>query len=315
MATSPVPGNAANSPPAFAGTLAREAKTDAPFLLREGGSDEGGTLDPNTISRVTPDGVDILPVIHPDRARPVLDFPKAWRHFSNVLKDKENTEELIGVFDALPWRNVGEEAAAFLATAHGRRVYQTEPHLPDILDDHATLRKTPKGSFAHAYCDFMEREGLTAAGLVEASGDTRNGMEMLPDAVEWYNDRLRDTHDLLHIISDYGRDTFGEQCVLAFLYHQRPSPGHLFVATAGTVLMKVKLKSKAPIWRAFREARSRGKKTKRIVEQSIIDLLPMPVADVKDHLNITPPHTYFEVLRVFEQEGIDPHAFLAAQES
>jgi ubiquinone biosynthesis protein COQ4 len=48
----------------------------------------------------------------------------------------------------------------------GERLRTTEPSLPEILDDHATLRRTPKGSLAHAYCDFMEAEGLSAAGLV-----------------------------------------------------------------------------------------------------------------------------------------------------
>ena len=292
-----------------------EARSTAPFMLREKGGDEGGTLGPNTIARRTSQGVEVLPIIHPERVRPKLDFPKAWRHFAKVLKDKENTEELIGVFDALPWRAVGEEAAAFLRTERGQAIYQSEPYLPDILDDHATLRKTPKGSFAHAYCDFMEREGLTAAGLVEASGDTRNGMAMLPDAVEWYGDRLRDTHDLLHIITGYGRDTFGEQCVLGFLYHQRPSPGHLYVAWAGTLLMKVKLKSKAPILAAFREARRHGAMTERIVEQPIRELLPMQLADVRRLLNVPEARLYHKVHEIWRSEGIDPHAFLAAQEA
>lgn len=291
------------------------AEQSGAFLLREKGGDEGGTLDPGLIMRKTADGVDILPIVHPDRERPVFNFSKAWNHVRKIVKDKENTEELIGLFDALPWRAVGEEAAAFLSTDHGRSVYQNEPYLPDILDDHASLRKTPKGSFAHAYCDFMEREGLTAAGLVEASGDTRNGMDMLPDGVEWYGDRLRDTHDLLHIITGYGRDTFGEQCVLGFLYHQRPSPGHLLIAWVGTLLMKVKLKSKAPILGGFLEARRNGELTQRIVEQPIRELLPMPLEDVRRKLNVREPVKYRKVLDVFRSEGIDPHAFAAKVEA
>ncbi|MFU7529659.1 Coq4 family protein [Qipengyuania sp. ASV99] len=285
------------------------------FLLREVGDSEGGTLDPSYIARTTANGVETMPVVHPDRVRPRLDFPKAWHHFSKVLKDKERTDELIGVFDALPWRAVGEEAAAFLATEKGQAIFQSEPYLPDLFDDHATLRKMPKGSFAHAYCDFMEREGLTAAGLVEASGDTRNGMAMLPDGVEWYGDRLRDTHDILHILTGYGRDTLGEQCVLGFLFHQRPSPGHLFVAWAGTLLMRVKLKSRAPVIGALREARRHGRLTQRIVEQPIRELLPLPLEEVRRRLNVPQPTTYLKVLDVWRSEGIDPHAFLAKQEA
>ena len=286
---------------------------ERPFLLRDPGGDEGGTIGPNMLLREHAGKIEVLPMVHPERRRPKLDFPKAWRHFSRVLKDKEQTDELIGVFDALPWRAVGEEARAFLSSERGRAIYQAEPFLPDILDDHAALRRTPEGSFAHAYCDFMEREGLSAAGMVEASGDDRNGLPMLPDGVEWYGDRLRDTHDLLHILTGYDRDTLGEQCVLAFLYHQRPSPGHLFVAWAGTLLMKVKLKTRAPIMRAMIEAQRHGRLTQRIVEQPIRELLAMQLSDVRKQLNVADPYWYRRVHEVWRSEGIDPHAFLAKQ--
>jgi ubiquinone biosynthesis protein COQ4 len=283
------------------------------FLLREAGTNEGGTLDPATLVREHPGGVEVVPIVHPERQRPRLNFVKAWRHFSNVLKDKEQTDELIGVFDALPWRGVGEAASAFLATERGRAIFRAEPHLPDILDDHTALRRTPKGSFAHAYCDFMESEGLSAAGMVEASGDCRNGLPLLPDGVEWYGDRLRDTHDILHILTGYGRDPLGEQCVLAYLYHQRPSPGHLAVAWAGTLLMKLKLRSRAPIMRALLEARRHGKLTQRIVEQPIRELLPLQLTEVRRQLNAPTPHFYRRVLETWHAEGIDPHAFLSKQ--
>lgn len=139
-------------------------------------------------------------------------------------------------------------------------------------------------------------------------------MSKLPDAVEWYSDRLRDTHDILHILTGYGRDTLGEQCVLGYLYHQRPSPGHLLLASAGTLLMRVKLKTKAPILKAFRESRRHGKMTRRIVEQPILELLATPLDEVRSKLNVPAPETYYKVLEVFRAEGIDPHEFLSKQD-
>ncbi len=284
-----------------------------PFLLRAAGGDEGGTLGPNTIARRTGDGLEVLPIIHPDRRRPRFDFAKAWSHFSILVKDKDRTDELFGVLDALPWRGVGEEAAAFISSDAGQRIYQSEPYLPDILDDHAFLRQMPKGSFAHTYCDFMESEGLTAAGLIEEANVTRKGMVKLRDGVEWYNDRLRDTHDILHVLTGYGRDTLGEQCVLAFLFHQRPSPGHLFLAWAGTLLMKAKLKTKAPVLRALLQARRHGRLTQRIVEQPILELLPLPMEEVRRKLSIPEPTLYLQALEIWRSEGIDPHALLGQQ--
>lgn len=272
-----------------------------------------GYFDASMIARRQGDAVDVIPLVHPDRQRPKWNFVKAWRHFSNVRKDKEQTDEIIGVFDALPWRAAAEAAINFLTSPQGQAIYQSEPYLPDILDDHVALRKTPKGSFAHAYCDFMEREGLSAAGLVAATGNDRNGQPLLKDGVEWYNDRLRDIHDILHILTGYERDPLGEQCLLAYLFHQRPSPGHLAVSTAGTLLMKVQVKTKAPILRAVIEAHRHGRLCPRIVEQSIRETLATPLAEVRERFNVPAPFWYKKVHDVWKSEGVDPHAFLAKQ--
>jgi len=272
-----------------------------------------GLIDANMIARRRSGSVHVIPLVHPDRQRPKWHFVKAWRHFSNVRKDKEQTDEIIGVFDALPWRAAAESASSFLRSSQGQAIYQSEPYLPDILDDHIALRQTPKGSFAHAYCDFMEREGLSAAGLVAATGNDRNGQPLFNDGVEWYNDRLRDIHDILHILTGYERDPLGEQCLLAYLFHQRPSLGHLAISTAGTLLMKVQLKTEAPILRALFEAHRHGRLCTRIVEQSIREILPLPLTEVRERYNVPEPLWYKKVHDVWKSEGVDPHAFLAKQ--
>jgi ubiquinone biosynthesis protein COQ4 len=286
--------------------------SERPFLLREAGTDEGGTLAPGMLVRELGGQVAALPIIHPNRQRPKFDPAKAWHHFKIVLKDKEQTDQIVAVCDALPWRGVGDAASAFLATKRGRAIFRAEPSLPEFLDDHAALRRTPKGSFAHAYCDFMEREGLTAAGMVAATKARDNG-HPLDDGVGWYVDRLRDFHDILHIVTGYGRDLLGEQCIFAFMYHQRPSPGHLALAWAGTLLMKVKMTTRAPVLRALLEARRNGKACPRIVEMPIKELFAMPLVEVRQRLNVPEPRLYHKVLDIWRSEGIDPHAFLAKQ--
>ncbi|WP_298304317.1 Coq4 family protein [uncultured Erythrobacter sp.] len=296
---------------------AREALRDvgsSSFLLRDAGGDEGGTLGPDVITRKSADGVDYFPIIHPERKRSEFQFAKAWDHFHKFRKDKEQTDEIIAVLDALPWRGMAQAASGFLSTPRGREIFQTEPYLPDFLDDHETLRKTPKGSFAHAYCDFMEREGLTAAGMVYASDEARKeDVRRFDDGVDWYNDRLRDFHDILHIVTGYGRDLLGEQCIFAYMYHQRPSPGHLLTAWLGTLMMKSHVKTNAPIIGALLEARRNGKNCPRIVEQPIQELFAFPLEEVRARFNTPEPEVYHRVLDVYRVEGIDPHAFMSKE--
>ena len=104
---------------------------------------------------------------HPERKDLRFRPLKALHHFRELLKDKEDTEQVFHIFQALPRRNFREEAKAFVDSEKGKALQISEPYLPDLLDDHDALRTMPKGSLAHAYCDFMEKEGLSAAGLVD----------------------------------------------------------------------------------------------------------------------------------------------------
>ena len=248
--------------------------------------------------------------------RPALryDFPKAWRHFKELVKDKENTAEVLPIFEALPWRGVYDAARAFLNTARGQAIRLNEPSLVEILDDHASLRKLPAGSVAQVYCDFMEREGLSAQGLVDELDTYRRPDQTFNDQVDWYYRRMRDTHDLMHILSGYGRDALGEQCVLAFTYGQQPALAHLFLGYAGAFEMKKRVKTPVPIFRAVREAQKMGGSIPRLIEMPIRDILAMSVEEARRSLGIKPTRYYTETHAKWRAAGIDPYDLLAPVE-
>jgi ubiquinone biosynthesis protein COQ4 len=247
-----------------------------------------------------------------DHRRPVLRTRprKAWKHFRELLKDKERTDEVFRIFEALPWRGFTAAGVKFLSSERGQALRAREPYLPAILDDHAALRRMPAGSLAHAYCDFMEREGLSAAGLVEEFEKFAHDKPRFQDQFLWYLNRGRDVHDLLHVLTGYGRDGLGEACVLAFTYSQQPSPAHLFIGYMAGLNMKKTVKSSAPVLRAVREGQKLGKACQRLIETSITELLPLPIDEVRRRLNITPPRQYHEAHRVWRAMGIDPYDML-----
>jgi ubiquinone biosynthesis protein COQ4 len=247
-----------------------------------------------------------------DERRPVLRTRprKALHHFRELLKDKERTDEVFRIFEALPWRGFPAAGVRFLSSERGQALRAREPYLPAILDDHAALRRTPAGSLAHAYCDFMEREGLSAQGLVDEFEKFAEGKPRFQDQFLWYLNRGRDVHDLLHILTGYGRDGLGEACVLAFTYSQQPSPAHLFIGYMAGLNMKKTVKSRAPVLRAVREGQKLGKACPRLIETSITELLPLPLEDVRRRLNITPARQYQRAHRIWRAIGIDPYDML-----
>lgn len=254
---------------------------------------------------------DGTPLRHPDRPRARYRPFAAFRHFRELLKDKENTAEVFKIYDALPSARFLSRVRAVTLNPQGEALRESEPYLPPILDDHDALRKMPKGSVAHAYCDFMEREGLSAAGLVEESA--KSGSPSYDDLVQWFGYRQRDTHDLMHVLTGYGRDALGEQCVLLFTHGQAPSQGHLLLGYAGSLHLKRLVKSEAPVMRAVRQAHRTGKACPTLAAQSIRELLACNLSEVRARFSIPDPHWYRVCHHIWRQDGVDPYDLLASR--
>ena len=249
----------------------------------------------------------------PARAQPRYSLPRAFHHFRELLKDKEETSHVFKIFDALPSKKFMPRVRALTLSEQGERLRRSEPSLPPILDDHEALRKTPKGSVAHAYCDFMQREGLSAAGLV-AEAD-KLGRPQFDDLTQWYSDRSRDVHDLMHVLTGYGRDPLGEQCVLLFTHGQQPSQGHLLIGYAGAAHIKRITKSRAPIFKAALQAHRTGKACPPLTWLPIRDMLALDLDEVRGLLEIPEPTWYRECHRIWRKEGIDPYDLMVPEQA
>ena len=255
---------------------------------------------------------DTLPLF--DSRRPALRIRplKAWHHFRKLIANKEDTEQVFHIIQALNDSRIRKKAAQFFATPVGRKSLAKKEYLPDLLDDHDRLRELAADTVGRAYLQFMEREGLTAAGLV-AEHDKFTRGKKFDDLVEHYGNRLRDTHDLSHVLTGYGRDALGEQCVLAFSYSLNPNWGGLFIAWAGAREMKKKIKTNTPIYAAVREAQRIGRSAHNIAYQDIPALLAEPLAEARKRLSISAPILYQQAHVMMREQGIDPYNLLDNQ--
>ncbi len=249
---------------------------------------------------------------HPDRKKSRIQPVKALGHFRKLMADKEDTAQVFHIVDCLKTKRAARVAEEFVMSPHGQALYQSENFLPPILDDHETLKQLPANSVGQAYVRFMQSEGLSAAGLVAESEKFKDTATRFDDLYEWYGDRQRDTHDLHHVLTGYGRDALGEQCVLAFNYSQNPVLGIAFIAYAGAVEIKRTLRSDAPVMRAVREGQRNGKAALRIGQQNIRALLAEPLLDARRRMNIPEPVTYLEAHARFRAMDIDPYQLIAA---
>ncbi len=249
-----------------------------------------------------------------DSRRPPLHFQplKAFGHFRKLVAGKEDTAQVFHMTECLPSARFRRDAEAFCASETGQGLMAREPYLPDVLDDHDALLELPENSVAHAYVSFMRAEGLSAAGLVAESEIIHAGRPRFDDQIQWFGNRLRDTHDMVHVLTGYGRDALGEQCALGFSSSQYPGITDLVLAWGGALEIRRRVKADAPVFAAVAEARRRGKAAQKIYAQDIRTLLAEPLAAARERIGIGAPTQYRIAHDRYRARGIDPYNFLAA---
>ena len=153
----------------------------------------------------------------------------------------------------------------------------------------------------------MEAAQLDAAGLVDASmeGDTDARVGYSPDAC-WFFDRLRDMHDLWHVLTGYGRDEAGEAANLAFTFAQIANLGVGFIVVAAAMLGP---RSDRLLWQRYLfRAWRRGRRAAWLPAARYEEMLPLPLAEVRTRLAIEPPEVaHPEGVLVASREDLTPN--------
>ena len=243
------------------------------------------------------------PLVASDRTvsgfRPI----KVLHHFRKLVADKEDTEQVFHIIEATKGKRSHRQAWDFIQSPEGQRFLRDEVDVPAMLDDHDRWADLPENSLGRHYMAFMKREGLTAAGLVAESHKWAPPESLPQDLTQWYFDRLRDTHDLFHVLTGYGRDALGETSLLGFSYSQNLNAGILFIAYAGARQIARMTGTRAPLLSAVREGQRHGKLADKIAHMDVEAVMREDIDEVRQRMNMAPPTTYRECLRILEDEG------------
>ena len=145
----------------------------------------------------------------------------ALRALRKLIADPTDTAQVFTIIEALSGRAPDRIIRRFTADPVGQRLLANRPNLLAVLSDHARLAALPDGSLGRAYLAFLEREKITAAGLVDASTDGELGVFRERGDVHVYvTERMRDTHDLWHVVTGFDTDVAGEAGLQAFYMAQ-----------------------------------------------------------------------------------------------
>jgi ubiquinone biosynthesis protein COQ4 len=218
------------------------------------------------------------------------EWRRAWRALSALIDDPERTDQVFEIIDALAGTSFDGHFERFRAHPDGQRILRERPSLLATLSDRERLRAMPDGSLGRRYAEFMDAAQLDARGLVEADEQAASRkterIDYGPDR-ELFGDRLRDMHDLWHVLTGYGRDQAGEAANLAFSLGQIPELGIGLIVGAAALLGP-----KAPPFhwqRYLLRAWQRGRRAALLSAAPYEELLELPIEEARRRLKIEPP--------------------------
>lgn len=243
------------------------------------------------------------------RIRP-LDAIRALRA---LFKNKEDTGQVFKIVDALKGKSILRRLDEFRATKVGQQILAEQRQLLATLCNRDYLRSLPEGSYGRTYLQFLETEGLSAEGLADSSQEGLDYRGLKADYA-LFAARMRDSHDLQHVLTGYGRNSLGELCVLTFHFRHTRNPGIAFLVLMGMLKFKRELPKGVPVFSAIWEAFRNGKRAKWIPGTDWEAVLPLPLDEVRRRINVLTPSVYKAVeprMKALELEYQQNHGQVA----
>ena len=232
----------------------------------------------------------------------------ALRALRNLINDPERTDEVFVITSSLSGDSIQRGHTRFAATPLGRNVLDTRRALLDRLTDRAALARLPEGSLGRAYLHFVETNNIAADGLVEASeagendASRKNAYGELNEEQIHYACRLRDMHDLWHVVTGYSTQPFGEVCVVTFSYPQTGNLGLGVIGLIGALKVARGYPLRAVLsaaWQAYRN----GRRAAWLPAADWEALLAQPLAAVRAQLKLTPPTQFQKLTNYYADWG------------
>jgi ubiquinone biosynthesis protein COQ4 len=225
-----------------------------------------------------------MPMFHPSRIAGGL---------KGILEDPNDTRHVFTLFESMIGPIEVRQVGHFLESAEGRALFAKRPPVIEALTNRERLRQMPEGSLGRAYLAFVESEGISADGLVEASQQGRITEHVTSPELAFLREYMRDTHDLWHTLTGYRGDIVGELSLLAFGFAQMGNLGVGFLVMTGLVVSALAGKpgAKGLVDPRVFENRDvivggflRGRRAHFLPVTDWVELLEQPLEDVRRRL-------------------------------
>lgn len=202
---------------------------------------------------------------------------RAFAALARVMVDPTKTDQVL-VFSI--YANAGSmrrRVDRFFDTPEARRLFEERRMLDSTTIDLDALAALPSNTLGHAYATFLRSRGLTPA-VFDAPPS-----QVSDPRIVYVVQRLRQTHDLWHVVTGHDTDAASEVALQAFTFAQVRAPSSAVLAMAG-MLRGLRQKPSLPrdVLASFRV----GLQAQRIAAFPWEDHWSTPLVDVRRMLAI-----------------------------
>ncbi|MCP4007692.1 MAG: hypothetical protein GY725_26215 [bacterium] len=222
-----------------------------------------------------------------NRLHPIV----ATRALRALSANPDDTTQAIIAIGALSGNSHARLFRRFKKSEKGRKILLEKRTLYDLLADQERMLAMPPGSLGRTIVEWFIRENLSAEGLAGASQAAAKELGDRPpisDEAEVFGTRIRNLHDVFHVVTGYDRDMRGEMAVLSFTFAQTGNTGIAYMV--GRSLLRMGWNSETG--KLIRQGYRRGRRAQWLLDQDWETLFEQPIDQVREQLGLGEPPVY-----------------------
>lgn len=208
---------------------------------------------------------------------PVLRWSRALRALAAVMADPDRTDQVLEFSNYANAGSTNQRLERFFADPAGAKLYREQRAIDSKTVDLDAFAALPEDTLGYAYAHFLRSRGFTPEVF---DGPPPNVSD---PRVSYVIQRMRQTHDLWHVVTGHNTDPAGEVALQAFTYAQVNAPSTLILSMAGTLRG---LRAKPTLPRDVIAAYRTGRRAEKLITFPWEDHWTTPLAEVRAMLGL-----------------------------
>jgi ubiquinone biosynthesis protein COQ4 len=198
----------------------------------------------------------------------------AGRALGRLLRDPDDTVQVLLLGLALNAPRLPQLVTRFVLAPGGLAMLHERPTIDSRTVDFGAMRCMPGSTLGGAYARYLDDNHLDPDLFQPPPG--------LPEVPRFLAQRIRQTHDVWHVLTGYAPDVPGELALQGFTFAQLGMPSSFLIATLGTLVRAPR--EAARVWDGY----ARGRDAAFLPPVRFEAMWARPLEEVRRELRLRP---------------------------